>query len=647
MKRWSFALTALSLVILLTAEIVASDPALSARWSVDEYDAGPISFEALAGRLVTLTITGADAAPQVEFACVNAATSESGAVRLWPVSARQAGSDYEMLFNLRPLWGALPYPIDPAVLESKPMAIISQQLEESPYRVNPARLRSAFADVVAYMATTAGHHYGLPLGDGRLDCHFDVNAGDQVAHSDVLAVIFGRGLPTSVYPRDFARPMLYGWPLWVLTEATLPEVPAPPDEVTTRRELEELLSLQRNRTPEQINLIRQWDDGTAIGPWITVTLDAIITHNSNPPRAARALALVSVALYEATVAGSQASWQAQRPAPCQLEPALVSLGGGCDAFSYPSEHAAAAGAAAAVLAHLYPGEAERFAALAHESVLARLWAGANYRSDIEAGLELGRQVGQAVISRAISDGADAAWDGEIPAFNTWLPTPPDYYDYPTEPLAGTWRPWNLESGSALRPPPPPAPDTDWFLAEAREVYAIGRELTLTQQQIASYWEDKKGTYTPPGHWNAIALRMVCMDGLSTAEAALLFAALNTAQADAFIAAWDAKYAYWSVRPVTAIRALIDSDWWPYIITPPFPSYVSGHATVSGAASTVLAHFFPTRASEITQWAEEAALSRLYGGIHFRIDNEIGFEMGREAAARALDKIAPASWGARS
>ena len=115
--------------------------------------------------------------------------------------------------------------------------------------------------------------------------------------------------------------------------------------------------------------------------------------------------------------------------------------------------------------------------------------------------------------------------------------------------------------------------------------------------------------------------------------------LNTAQADAFIACWDAKYAYWSLRPVTAIRRSIDPTWLSYIATPPFPSYVSGHSSTSGAASTVLGAFFPERAEALDAMAEEATASRLYGGIHYRSDNEAGLELGRRVGDVALDAYA--------
>jgi membrane-associated phospholipid phosphatase len=135
----------------------------------------------------------------------------------------------------------------------------------------------------------------------------------------------------------------------------------------------------------------------------------------------------------------------------------------------------------------------------------------------------------------------------------------------------------------------------------------------------------------------IALDLVRAAGWPALRTARLFAALNTAQADAFIACWDTKYVYWSLRPVTAIRRLIDPTWSSYIVTPPFPSYTSGHSTTSGAASTVLAAFFPAKAADLAAMAEEAARSRLYGGIHYESDNEVGLTVGRrvgEVAVRA-------------
>ena len=201
------------------------------------------------------------------------------------------------------------------------------------------------------------------------------------------------------------------------------------------------------------------------------------------------------------------------------------------------------------------------------------------------------------VARAQNDGADAVWTGTPPVGpGFWIPTPPAYVYPPLEPLAGTWRTWNVESGSQLRPGPPPAYGSAQFLAEMNEVYSVSLTLTEEQKRIADYWADGAGTVTPPGHWNVIALDLLRTAGWPTLRTARLFATLNTAQADAFISCWDTKYAYWSLRPVTAIRRLIDPTWSSYIVTPPFPSYTSGHSTTSGAASTVLAAFFPGKAA---------------------------------------------------
>jgi hypothetical protein len=334
---------------------------------------------------------------------------------------------------------------------------------------------------------------------------------------------------------------------------------------------------------------------SVVAPWIEFELNAIASHATNPPRAARALAHVSRAMYLAAVAGG--------------------LG----------QDDAVAGAASTMLVHLYPDEAAGIEALA-----ARL-------GDVDSpGFARGVAIGRLLVARAKSDGSDAVWTGSVPTGRGyWVPTPPGFINPPLEPLAGTWRTWNLRDGSQLRPDRPPAFGSRGFRDEVGEVYAVSRTLTAEQKRIADYWADGAGTVTPAGHWNRIALDLVRAAGWPTLRTSLLFSALNTAQADAFIACWDAKYTYWTMRPVTAIRQLIDPTWLSYIVTPPFPSYVSGHSTTSGAASTVLATFFPQRAGELKGMAEEAARSRLYAGIHFHSDNEAGLELGHRVGTIAV------------
>jgi len=334
---------------------------------------------------------------------------------------------------------------------------------------------------------------------------------------------------------------------------------------------------------------------STVSPWIALELELISSHTVNPPRAARGLALVSVAMF-----------RAERAAPPR------------------NDRAAIAGAASTVLLYLFPDQTDRLRTLARPAARGH-----------PAARALGERIGGKVVRRALDDRSSNVWGGQIPVGpDFWVPTPPAF-QAPLEPLAGTWRPWNLVSGLALRPPAPPRPGTARFQAELREVYDVSRSLTAEQRRIAQFWADGAGTVTPPGHWNEIALGLVRSRRLSTRATARLYATLNTAQADAFICAWDAKYSYWSPRPVTAIRRELDPSWLPILPTPPFPAYVSGHSATSGAASEVLARFFPRRAAQLRAWAREAAISRLYAGIHFRVDNEAGLVLGRRVAASAL------------
>jgi hypothetical protein len=342
-----------------------------------------------------------------------------------------------------------------------------------------------------------------------------------------------------------------------------------------------------------------FDRSTVVADWIERELGEIASHRTNPPRAARALALVSVAMLDASrVARSQ-------------------------------RNATVAGAAATVLAYLFPDRAGAFDELAA-------------RERPRTAVTLGRVIGARVVARAQNDGSDAVWQGSVPVRpGLWVPTPPAFAP-PLEPLVGTWRTWNLRSGGQFRPGSPTAFGTADYAVEIREVYDVSRVLTDEHKRIADFWADGPGTVTPPGHWDRIALDLIRSHRLGATAAAQVLAALNTAQADAFIACWDAKFTYWSERPVTAIRRELDPGWLSYVPTPPFPAYVSGHSTTSGAASEVLAAYFPRAARRLRAWAQEAAVSRLYGGIHFRSDNEAGLVLGRKVARAAIARYEAAA-----
>ena len=265
------------------------------------------------------------------------------------------------------------------------------------------------------------------------------------------------------------------------------------------------------------------------------------------------------------------------------------------------------------------------------------WPGRAFRSDIEAGQAIGAAVGERAVARGQADGSDTSWDGtgRLTGAGFWQPTPPGFVQQPLDPLAGTWRTWVLASGDQYRPPPPPPFRSPAWEAELAAVQEAVARRTPEQEEAARFWAGGPGTVTPAGLWIEIARDLIIRDGLEAAHAARVLALTSVAMADGFICCWDAKYTYWTARPITADPSLD-----VLIPTPPFPSYTSGHSTISAAAATVLGHLFPEDAADLAALGEEAKNSRLWAGIHFPLDNEMGALgggiIGRLVVARARD-----------
>jgi membrane-associated phospholipid phosphatase len=413
------------------------------------------------------------------------------------------------------------------------------------------------------------------------------------------------------------------WATWLLDSAADLRPDAPP--APTQDEIDELLDLQARRTDATHDLVLRWATGPAVLPWTEVALGLIKESKPSPVRAARALALLHAAVYDAVVATWDAKAAYPRPAPSVAIPELTPLRGAVPAdASFPSEQAAVAGAASTVLAYLFPAAAGEQTGLADEAASSRLWAGTSYRSDVEAGLALGRSVGERAVERGMADGSDAAWTGDRPTDDgAWQPTPPAFVDPPLDPLAGTWRTWILASGDALRPAPPAPYGSPGWQAELDAVRDAVARRTPDQEAAARFWAGGPGTVTPSGLWTEIARDLITGHGLDLPHAARVLALTTVAMADAFVCCWDAKYAYWTARPITADPGLA-----VLFPTPPFPSYTSGHSTISAAAATVLGHLFPANEAALAARAEEAKQSRLWAGIHFPIDNDVGAVGGR-------------------
>ena len=422
------------------------------------------------------------------------------------------------------------------------------------------------------------------------------------------------------------------WKPWVLKTAAEVAVPAPPakDSAADKRDKTELAAAIRARTPQQAALARRYSAAPVVAPWLEQTMELVSRRPKDPPSSSRSYSYVSAAMEDAVLAAYHYKYEYDRTAP--KGESIVERS---PDPSYPSEHAAMAGAASRLIAHLYPEyPAARLEERAEDVAQARVAAGANYPSDVEAGLKLGRAIAERYIEKAKHDGSTRKWDGKRPRGPEHWEPPPGSTGQPIQPLAGTWKTWLLDPVDRFQPPAPPRYGTKEFVANARDVIRVKEQLTPRQKRIAKFWEAGPGTALPAGVWNKVVLAYVRDKKLSVPRQARLFALLNVAMADAGAASWNAKFqtGWWDPRPINAIRDLgLDKKWESYLGTPLFPAYPSGTSNYSGAAGEVLAHVFPDDAKMWRARAVEAGMSRLWGGVHWRIDVEQGLKMGRKVA----------------
>lgn len=414
------------------------------------------------------------------------------------------------------------------------------------------------------------------------------------------------------------------WQTWVLASSDALRPAAPPDAATTEAELEELKALLAQGDEQTLAQIAYWDAGSPSYRWIEIAFAQYKSKPIAPIRMSRGMSLMNVAIYDAMVAAWDAKYTYDRPRPRVADPTLETLVSTPNSPSYPSEHAVAAGAAAAILGYMYPDDAQSFQVKAEEAAQSRVLAGVQYPSDVAAGLELGRQVALLVIARAEADGSAVKWDGVIPSEpGQWTG------ENPIEPLAGTWQPWVLAAGDQLRPPPPYAYDSAEKIAEIQEMQNFTR--TWQTNERALYYQSFDGLLK--GWFDTASLRLFEYHRESNPpQAARVYALMSVAHYDALIACWDAKYAFWAARPFQ-----LDPELVTLFPTPNHPSYPAGHACGSTAITDAMAYLFPAEAESIHARGDEAGMSRLWGGIHFRSDIESGQGIGHAVAALVIER----------
>lgn len=448
----------------------------------------------------------------------------------------------------------------------------------------------------------------------------------------------------------------------------------------------------------------------AVMGWNQTALQAIRTVKPGPPMAARSLAVLHTSMYNAWAAYDPVAL-ASLPSDLRRPPAERNTANRLQAMSY---------AAHVALVDQFPTQKAAFDAY----LLSLGFAASPASTDSTTPSGIGIGVAKAMLDKCHADGANqlgtltpggvpyadyTGYSAKNPPMSVTLPTP-----VAAIPAPGNWQPltytdaggtvktpgylaacWDrvapfaLASASQFRPAAPAAFGTEEYAAQAYHVVAVQQALTERQKVIAEYWADGPNSELPPGHWCLLAQKVSERDRHTDDEDVKMFFALANALNDAAIAAWDAKRAYDSERPITAIRYLMNGQtilgygpegpagglrqiageaWVPYqpttFPTPPFPEHVSGHSTFSAAAAEVLQRFTGSDAfgasyakaaksmalepnlpaadltltwPTFTDAAIEAGLSRIYGGIHFDNANSAGQDLGRKVGATVFAK----------
>ena len=352
------------------------------------------------------------------------------------------------------------------------------------------------------------------------------------------------------------------------------------------------------------------NESTASTRWMVVTRNIVGRREvGSPLGTARGFALVAVAQYNAAVAAGTAKGSGKPP----------------------SEAAAVSSASAAVLRALYPIEADSINA----QVTADKMYFPNFASevpfDFAAGTTIGQTVATAVLSRAASDRTDVVWTGMIPTGpGNWINISPAQ---PVSPRWGEARGWLLTSGNQFRPVAPPIFNSPQFQSALAEVKTVTANRTAEQLTIAQFWQFASGPGGPMGYFTELATGFTTAQTMNERKTARVYAVMHMAIMDASISCWDAKYAFWYVRPFQADPTITTP-----VGRPNFPSWPSAHSCLSAAAAGVLIGLFPSATSMLSAKVAEAGDARIYAGLHFRFDVTAGQEIGGKVAALALTRL---------
>ena len=401
------------------------------------------------------------------------------------------------------------------------------------------------------------------------------------------------------------------WKTWFISSGKDYRL-APP--TPAEKEITTVLEAQKNIDSATLQQIIYWSQGAPsyhwqqlmAGTWMNDALGNGILANM----------LMSVSIYDATVAAWDTKYAYNRVRPFAADKRIKRFVLNPESPSYPCEHAVTAGAAATIIAHFFPLLKDSVNKMAQQQMASRIAAGVAFADDTRAGFELGQKIASEEIERTKNFLDKTTWDGKVPEGpGRW------HGQFAMLPGAGKSKTVVLQSGSQFRPAAPP--DFSKDMDELKNY-----KQTFDSKANAFYYASHS-SFDDIIHTKIFEYNL----HLNAPGAARVYAIEAIGYYDGFVACWDAKYAYWGIRPNQ-----YDSTYKPLLPTPPFPGYPSGHAMVSCITAELCAYLFPADKDFFRARAKEVAESRFQAGIHFRTDNEVALDMGKKAGAWIVEKL---------
>lgn len=417
-------------------------------------------------------------------------------------------------------------------------------------------------------------------------------------------------LLTTTYLHAQVEPNAGTWKTWFISSGKDYRLPAPP---SSKDEINQVIAAQKSLNDAGRDQITFWSAGAPNYRWQEIMNKLWMT--SIVEKGPLANMLLGVATYDAMVAAWDTKYAYKRPRPF-ADSRVKALTAKPESPSYPCEHSVAAGVAATIISHFFPKMADSVKRLAEQAMASRVAAGMAFPSDTKAGYELGKRIAEKEIEQTKDYATTAKWDGKTPdKAGMWKGK------FAMGATAGLNKTVALQSASQFRPGPPPD-----FANEMADLKNY-KQTYITQANAL--------LHATSFVWNELLPRKIWEYNLhmNAPRAARIYAASNVAAYDGFIACFDAKYAYWGIRPDQ-----YDTTYHPLVPTPPFPGYPSGHAAGSGAMAELFSYFFPKDQAYFEKIAKDIAESRFQAGIHFRTDNEVGLVLGKNVAGEVVKKL---------